>query len=227
VRHPEIRELDINPLLADDTGVLALDARMKIADDTVSPRRPLAIRPYPAQSERRLEIAGLGPVDVRPVRPEDEARYREFFARVSRDDIRMRFFTSRADFSHELLARLTQIDYAREMAFVALAPESGALLGVVRVALDPDLVQGEYGILVRSDLKGKGLGWHLMEHMIAYARAEGVRQLKGLVMAENTSMLEMARELGFATRPVPGDSTVREVVLDIAATAGMPGLAPA
>jgi acetyltransferase len=215
VHHPEIRELDINPLLVDEAGVIALDARMKIEDESIAPRRPLAIRPYPSEWEMRLDIAGLGPIDVRPVRPDDEERYRRFFAKVSPEDIRLRFFTARADFSHQLLARFTQIDYAREMAFVALSAEEQELLGVVRVTLDPDLVRGEYGILVRSDLKGRGLGWRLMDLLITYARKEGIAELSGFVLSENTTMLEMAREFGFEIRPVAGDATAREVVLDV------------
>ena len=95
------------------------------------------------------------------------------------------------------VARLTQIDYAREMAFVAIDTARDELLGVVRLLLEPDLWRGEYGILVRSDLKGKGLGWRLMQHLIDYASAEGVREIYGMVLTENTTMIDMARRMGF------------------------------
>jgi acetyltransferase len=212
-RHPEIREVDINPLLADDKGAIALDARVRVADANKSPRVPMAIRPYPSQWSRDVDIDQVGPVNVRPIRPEDEALYRDFFANVTSDDQRLRFFTVAPDLSHRILARFTQIDYAREMAFVAIANSTGALLGVVRMVADPDYTRAEFAILVRSDLKGRGLGWLLMEHMIAYAKAEKLEQLDGSVLAGNTTMLQMCRELGFVIEPEPGDSSVRRVLL--------------
>jgi acetyltransferase len=157
----------------------------------------------------------VGPVRIRPIRPEDEALYAAFFARLTPEDERLRFFTARPDLSHRFLARLTQIDYAREMAFVAVAEATSELLGVVRFVADPDCVQGEYAILVRSDLKGRGLGWCLMQHLIAYARSEKIEQLYGCVLAENTMMLGMCRELGFSIEPEPGDAAVRRVVLQL------------
>jgi acetyltransferase len=101
------------------------------------------------------------------------------------------------------------------MAFVAIAKQSGALLGVVRMIADPDYTRAEYAVLVRSDLKGCGLGWRLMQHLIAYAKAEKLEQLSGAVLADNTSMLQMCRELGFAVEADPGDPGVRRVTLQL------------
>lgn len=214
-RHTEIREVDINPLLADDKGVIALDARVRVADGAVEPRAPMAVRPYPSEWELETELAGVGGLRIRPIRPEDEVLYEEFFAFVTDEDRRLRFFGAGLGHSHGSLARLTQIDYAREMAFVAIAEGTGALLGVVRFVADPDYTRGEYAIMVRSDLKGRGLGWRLMQHLIDYARSEGLAQLHGLVLAENLTMLRMCREFGFSVEADPEDPNLRRVVLTL------------
>jgi acetyltransferase len=214
-RHPEVHEIDINPLLADEQGIVALDARVRVEDAAGDPRVPMAIRPYPSEWVTEARIETLGMVRIRPIRPEDEPLYSSFFARLTPEDQRLRFFTARPDLSHRFLARLTQIDYAREMAFVAVAEATGELLGVVRFIADPDYVHGEYAVLVRSDLKGSGLGWRLMQHLIAYARAEKIEQLYGYVLAENTTMLRMCCELGFSVESEPGDAAVRRVCLSL------------
>lgn len=214
-QHPEIREIDINPLLALEGRVIALDARVRLADQAKSPRVPLSIRPYPTEWETRTSLGRFHEIKIRPIRPEDEALYGEFFEHVTLEDQRLRFFSAAPNLSHRFLARLTQIDYAREMAFVAIAPESGALLGVVRLVQDPDGVAGEYAILVRSDLKGQGLGWRLMQHLVAYAKAQGLAQVHGMVLVGNVTMLDMCRKLGFSVEPEPDDEQVVRVRLTL------------
>jgi len=199
---PEIREIDLNPVLADETGVIAVDARVSVAPverprwgTHGNPR--FAIRPYPTEWQRQIKLQDGTAILVRPVRPEDEPLYLPFFAAVTPADLRLRFFAPVKEFSHTFIARFTQIDYARAMAFIAIEEATGAMLGVVRLHADADYVSGEYAILVRSDLKGRGLGWLLMKFIIEYARAEGIRSIHGQVLQENTTMLDMCRELGF------------------------------
>src|SRR6185312_14035875 len=112
-------------------------------------------------------------------------------------DLRLRFFAPMKEFSHEFIARLTQLDYARAMAFVAFDEASNELVGVVRIHSDSVYESGEYAILLRSDLKGRGLGWMLMQMIIEYAKSEGLKYMAGDVLAENTVMLAMCRDLGF------------------------------
>lgn len=210
----DVRELDINPLVADEDGVIALDARVRIARPDEARRRPMALRPYPVEWERLVSIDDIGPIMVRPIRPEDEHLYERFFANVTATDSRMRFFTPMKGLTHDVIARLTQVDYAREIAFVALN-DVGELLGVVRFNADPDYQHAEFGVLVRSDLKGRGLGRYLMQHLIAYGRAEGLKRIVGYVLSENVGMLKLAAQLGFTSTIADGDPTLRHVVIDL------------
>ena len=218
---PQVRELDINPLLADRDGVIAVDARVAIAPwDGPVQKGPwhsrFVVRPYPKEWERQLDLAHDRRMFVRPVRPEDEDLFRAFFARVSDEDLRLRFFSAVRHFSHEFIARLTQLDYARSIALVAIDPDSGEMLGAVRLLADANYERGEYGILVRSDLKGYGIGWRLMEIMIEYAGSIGLKIVEGQVLRENVTMLAMCQQLGFRIRPDADDPTLMDVVLDVA-----------
>jgi acetyltransferase len=222
VQHRAIRELDINPLLVDDKGMIALDARIKVEDPAIHPPDPSAIRPYPTQWEKTYRLADGSEVLVRPIRPEDERFYAQFMPRMAPEDIRLRMFMPVREFSHEFLARMTQIDYAREMAFVALRLDGKGeqeMLGGARFFADPDYEKGEYAVLIRSDLKGHGLGWILMRHLITYAKSEGLKTLYGSVLVENTGMLQMCRELGFSAERDPDDGAVYLVTLDLSSPA--------
>jgi len=139
---------------------------------------------------------------LRPIRPEDEAAHREFLEATSNEDLRMRFFQAPHRLSHEELARFTQIDYAREMAFIALDEERHTL-GVARIVRDPDNADAEFAVLVRSDLKGQGLGRLLMQVLIDYARSQGTARIVGQVLRVNLPMLGLVKQLGFDTKPDP------------------------
>ncbi len=199
---PEINELDINPIIADEHGVMALDASIYLVPCQVTGPQRLAIRAYPRELEERIDLHGR-PVLLRPIRPEDEPAHREFLSRLDEEDVRYRFFHVLRTLPRSELARLTQIDYDREMAFIATADdETGQpeTLGVVRVMADPDNRQAEFAIVVRSDLKGKGLGRQLMEKMVHYSRDRGTGALVMSVMADNRGMLGLAERFNFERR---------------------------
>ena len=217
---PEIREIDLNPVLADETGVMAVDARVSIAPVDRRRRAPsghprFAVRPYPKEWERKVALPDGKHILVRPIRPEDETLYPAFLAAVTAEDLRLRFFASVKDFSHAFIARFTQIDYARAMAFIAIDLSTGEMLGVVRLHANAEYDSGEYAILLRSDLKGHGLGWQLMKVMIDYARAEGLHSIEGQVLQENRTMLRMCRELGFDVATDPADPRLCVVKLKL------------
>ena len=216
---PQIRELDINPLLADDHGVIAIDARVAIG--AVVPKfggrqaSHLAVRPYPSQWQRHLEVGKGWHVFVRPIRPDDEPGIQEFLTHVSSEDRRHRFLAPMKEFSHAFIARLTQLDYSRAMAFVAFDSASGGMVGVVRLHSDSVYESAEYAILLRSDLKGRGLGWALMQLLIDYAKSEGLKRIYGDVLQDNTVMLAMCRELGFEVKTSAEEPSLCHVALPL------------
>jgi GNAT superfamily N-acetyltransferase len=173
-------------------------------------------RPYPKEWERRTRLPDGMPVFIRPLRTDDEKLYPAFLRRITPNDLRMRFFAPMKDFSPAFIARFTQIDYDRVMAFIALDEASAEMLGVGRLHTLTPSDMGEYAVLVRSDLKGHGLGWLLMQTLIEYARAEGIRTIQGEVLAENTTMLRMCAELGFHVADNAGEPGVRTVELTVA-----------
>jgi acetyltransferase len=214
---PELRELDINPLLADDQGVLALDARVRLAPAAGRATDRFAILPYPAELAQTIPWEGR-PLLLRPVRPEDLALHDEFFDHVAPADLRMRFFSSRREVPRSELARLVQVDYAREMSFLALvrgADGRDELLGVVRAVCDPDNVDAEFGIIVRSDLKAHGLGTALMRRIVDHLRANGTQRLVGDVLQENAPMRALMADCGFAVVPAPYEPGVVRYALEL------------
>ena len=215
---PEVCELDINPLIADSKGVLALDARVRVARATSDGSDRFAIRPYPQFLGEEVPFGGRR-ILLRPIRPEDEPAHREFVSHLSPSDLRFRFFGMVREMPHSQLARFTQIDYDREMAFLAVdrtLDGKAQTLGVVRAVADPDNRQAEFAIVVRSDLKGQGLGAILMRKIIEYCRSRGTGELVGQILVENIAMRKLAKTLGF-TEAASLDSEIVEVRLPLTA----------
>jgi acetyltransferase len=211
----EIAEVDLNPLLADSTGVISVDARVRLAPPADKSRRGgrLAIQPYPKELERNEYIAAIGRMTLRPIRPEDAGELSRLIADLTPEDARLRFFTPIRSLEPSLLARFTQIDYDREMAFVMLKEgEPDRFLAVVRLAADPDNIRAEFAIVVRSDLHRRGIGRMLMTRLIEYARSRGLTELFGDILAENAPMLALCSQLGFAVRATETAGVMRAVL---------------
>ncbi|HTN64195.1 MAG TPA: GNAT family N-acetyltransferase, partial [Devosia sp.] len=214
---------------ADSDGVVALDARIEIEPGAVErpgPNPDLAIRPYPSGWESDIAPEGMM-YQVRPIRPADIALYPAFFAKVSADDLRLRFLAPRRNFSDQMLKRLTQLDYDREMAFVALEKPTCNLAGIVRLSADPDHEIAEFGLLVRSDLQGHGLGFALLRRLIDYAIADGLKRIEGVILSENTKMVAMCREFGFVVTHHNSEPGLLRAVLHIGGEAERDPVVPA
>lgn len=211
VDFPEIAEIDVNPLIVDIDGVVAADAwiALRAAGDRGG---GLAISPYPAELLEHWIATDGERLVVRPIRPEDAEQHGAFFHRLSPVDIRFRFFTAMREMSAEQTARLTQIDYDREMAFLAVREATGETVGVARLVCENDR-DGEFAIIVQQDMKGRGIASHLMRRLIAWARARGLSNVIGQVLADNAPMLAFVRHLGFSVRRMPDEPDVMEARL--------------
>jgi len=174
-----------------------------------------SVRPYPSQWERHIVLGDDWRIFVRPLKPDDEGLIRDLLVHVTREDLRLRFFDSIKEFSPQFITRLTQLDYARAMAFVALDETNHETLGVVRLHADETHLSGEYAILLRSALKGRGLGWSLMQMIIEYAKSECMKSVKGQILHENTVMLKMCRELGFEVKTDAEDPGLCDVTFTL------------
>jgi acetyltransferase len=168
----------------------------------------MANLPYPSELEEGVELPGVGPAVVRPVRPEDEPALHASFALLTPEDIRMRFFAPMKRLPDDMAFNLTHIDYDREMAFVMLRRKEGDLVGVSRMVIHQDREKAEFAVIVRSDLKGHGIGRHLMKRIVDYARTRNVSHLYGDILRENIAMLEFMRELGFALNDIPESEAI-------------------
>ncbi len=220
---PELVELDINPLRVGPLGVVAVDARAVVRQTSAGAADRMALRPYPAELERALVLANGDRYALRPVRPEDEPALIEMGRRSTSEHLRMRFFEWVTSFPHAAAARLSQIDYDREMALVAIEA-GGAIAGVARMACDPDFGRAEYAVMVRSDRHGRGLTHALLEAILAYARTRSVRRVEGEEMVGAGELLTAARDLGGDLGLV--DAGVVPVTFDLAVpVAGAPSAA--
>ena len=215
---PQLREMDINPIIVDESGALAVDARIVIDNAAPSVRRynHLAILPYPSQYEQLCPLADGGEYIVRPVHPDDANMLQDFVRSLSPESRYFRFVSSMQELPATMLSRFTLIDYDREMALVALVNEDSVgadgqttqrarIVGVSRYITNPDRASCEFSLVVADEFKGKGLGSRLMLSIMDFAREKGLTEIEGLVLANNPNMLKLMKGLGFSIKSFPED----------------------
>jgi acetyltransferase len=209
---PEILALEIDPLFAHERGVVATSVRLRLRP-AGEVRPPLVISPYPAELAHGYAARGRR-FTLRPIRPEDADAHAAMFSRLTPEDVRYRFFSAMRSLGAEQISRMTDVDYGREMAFVAVDEASGQTVGVARlVRNDTDGATAEFAVVVEPAAKGMGLAGALMRAIIGWGKAQGVQEILGQVLAENAPMLRFIQGLGFTVARIPGESAVVEVRL--------------
>jgi acetyltransferase len=219
---PQLREMDINPVIVDAAGALVVDARIVIdhAPSEAGHYHHLAILPYPIEQEREWPLRGGGNYVVRPIRPEDAQMLQDFVRGLSQESRYFRFVSSMAELPNRMLARFTLIDYDREMALVAVHHErtpnadggfddTERIIGVSRYVTNPDSSTCEFSLAVADAFSGQGLGTRLMLSIMDVARAKGLAQIEGLVLTQNGNMLKLMRSIGFDVNPYEEDMDFR------------------
>lgn len=215
---PQLREMDINPIIVDEHGAVAVDARIVVAPapHTASRYNHLAILPYPAQHEQVWPLRGGGQYTIRPIRPDDAQMLQALVRSLSPQSRYFRFVSSLTELPPAMLSRFTLIDYDREMALVAVVQTREALpdgsvstaeriIGVSRYVTNVDGITCEFALVVADDFGGQGIGSRLMLSIMEVAREKGLSEIEGLVLANNPGMLRLMKSLGFAIRPFPED----------------------
>ncbi|HSE02492.1 MAG TPA: GNAT family N-acetyltransferase [Burkholderiales bacterium] len=214
---PEIREMDVNPLLVDEAGAIALDARIVVARPGAALPRygHMAIHPYPAHLVSEWTAPNGRRVTVRPIRPEDAGIERDFVKQLSPEAKYFRFMSTIRELSPQMLARFTQIDYDREMALIAVTAKDGRAeeVAVTRYFTNPDGASCEFAIVVDDEWQQHGLGRYLMSQLIAIARSKGLTTMSGDILAANQGMLALAANLGFEIGEVPGEAGLKRATL--------------
>jgi len=213
---PELKELDINPLLADEQGVIVLDGRIKIARVEGSATDRLAIRPYPKELEEDIVLGDGHTLLLRPIVPEDEPSLKAIFGKLTPEDVLLRFFIPMKTLSHIAAVRFTQLDYSREMGFILTEkgiPGKTEMFGVANIVADPDNERAEFAIIIRHDLTAMGLGVYIMKRIIDYAAQRGIKELFGDVLRHNQSMLRLCKVLGFTQSSVENEPELVRISL--------------
>ena len=198
--NPEIHDLDLNPVLVSGSNVSIVDSQVQLMFNEQGVSKRFAISPYPKELEENSLLNNGQTILIRPIVAEDELTQQAFDNASTQEDRYKRYFSQRGKMSHEEMAKLTQIDYEREMAFIAIRLEEGEeqdTLAVIRASIEPDNVEAEFAMIVRSDTQGLGLGKLMLNKLVTYQRAKGTQYLSGMTMLSNVGMATLAKKLGF------------------------------
>lgn len=212
---PWVQEMDINPLIADDRGVVAVDARIRVdyPKPSTDPYNHLAIHPYPAHLSTRIQLNDGTDIVIRPIRPEDADMEAEFVRNLSNEAKYFRFMNALQELSQEMLVRLTQIDYYNEMALIAVRPDGDGeeQIGVVRYTTNLDQKSCEFALVVSDAWQGRGIGYQLMQKLMEIARDRGLERMDGQVLSSNARMLNLMKSLNFRIDRDPEDPAIKRV----------------
>jgi len=216
---PWIREMDINPLIMDENGIVAVDARIKVdyPQPSTDPYHHLAIHPYPAHLVNKIQLHDGTDIVIRPIRPEDAEIEAKFVRELSKEAKYFRFMNSIQELSQEMLVRFTQIDYHYEMALIAVRPVASGeeQIGVARYTTNLDKESCEFALVVSDKWQSRGIAHHLMQRLMDVARDRGLARMEGQVLANNHKMLELVTSLKFVIHDDPDDSAVKLVIADL------------
>lgn len=218
VDFPEIEEIDVNPLAISGGKAYALDARIVIDKNALTPQPPyshLVITPYPTRYVIPWRMTDGTEVLLRPIRPEDEPLEHEMLTTLSEDTLRGRFFQVIRNITHEMLIRFCNIDYDREMAIVGEVKEheKRRIVGIGRLIIESDFKRGEFAVVVHDQYQGKGLGYKLVDMIIGVAQEKGLEKIYGIVLTDNKAMLRICNELGFRIRNLQDGTSWVELLL--------------
>jgi acetyltransferase len=213
---PWIKEMDINPMIVDENGVVAVDARIVVGypKPSTDPYNHLAIHPYPVHLVKHIQLNDGTDIVIRPIRPEDAEIEAQFIRNLSREAKYFRFMNSLQELSQEMLVRFTQIDYHNEMALIAvISTDAGEQqVGVARYTTNVDKTSCEFALVVSDEWQNRGIAHQLMQNLMEVARDRDLETMEGQVLSDNSRMLDLVSSLGFRIENDPDDTAVKHVV---------------